>query len=399
MPIHLPASALSRRDWLAGVGATAVLTACGAQEGPTSDGADGAALDADANGTVPVQDAQTPADATFGVDAMATDLGEDASTTDLGADASTTDAGTDAAEASAADVTSAVLPMNPITANGQFYITSCCTTPAVDASTWTLTVSDRGKLLATIDMAFLESLQPSDKEHTLECIGGGPQYQLISNAIWTGVPLLQIFAAKGIQVPGDVSEMKITALDDFSTGLPTSDLSLPIWLVWRVNGAPLPPEHGFPARLLVPNRYGMKNPKWIKAIEFVSQPYIGFWESQGWSKTAYYRPNAYIHGLTPSSAQKAGKIQVFGTAFAGRDSVVTVDVRIDKGPWQTAVLDYGGVQDVWTLWHFDWLATTGFHTVQARCTTASGATSDENPEGTDTLAGYNGSMAISLTVA
>lgn len=368
---------MTRRDWIAGIGATALLTACGTPESTAEQSADASDLDADA-GTV------------GGATDAAADLTGDVTATDLGTAATTDVAG---------EVATSGPSMDPITPNERFYITSCCSTPAVDAGAWTLTISDRGKLLATLDMAFLESLKPRDKEHTLECIGGGPQYQLISNAIWTGLPLPEILAAKGIQVPSDVSEMKITALDNFSTGLPTSALTLPMWLVWRVNGVPLPPAHGFPARLLVPNRYGMKNPKWVQAIEFVEQPYIGFWETQGWSKTAYYRPNAYIHGMTPLGAPTSKNLRVFGTAFAGRDAIVMVDFRVDKGPWQPVVLDYKGVEDVWTLWHFDWQATSGAHTIQARCTTASGATSDENPEGTDALAGYNGSMAISLTLA
>ncbi len=359
MPARSSPPALTRRDLLAGAGATALLAACAEPAAAPVEAADAADSSADA----------------------ATGLANDA-TVDT-----------------ASDVASGGPPIHPITENERFYITSCCATPTVDAATWTMTISDRGTLLATLDMAFLESLKPRDKEHTLECIGGGPHYQLISNAIWTGLPLPEILAAKGVQIPGDVAEMKITGLDEFSTGLPVTDLTLPMWLVWRVNGAALPPEHGFPARLLVPNRYGMKNPKWVKALEFVAQTYIGFWESQGWSKTAYYRPNAYIRGPATASTAQIGPVQVFGTAFAGRDAIVKVDVRVDSGPWQTATLDYSGVQDVWTLWHFDWQATAGNHTVQARCLTASGATSDENPEGSDALAGYNGSMAISVTVA
>ncbi len=371
MSAQPPAPALSRREWLAGVGASALLVACESPAASSVQTADAAGPD----GTAAV-DAAADVPVTVAVDATAA---------------------ADAANAADAVATAPGLPK--ITANDKHYVTSCCGTPSVDAGQWTLSLLDRGKLLATVDFAFLESLQPRDKEHTLECIGGGPQYQLISNAIWTGLPLLEIFAAKGVQVPPDVSELKITGLDDYATGLPTSVLALPTWLVWRMNGVALPHEHGYPARLLVPNRYGMKNPKWVKAIEFVAQPFTGFWESQGWSATAFYRPNAYIRSPAPAATLSPGVTTVYGTAFCGRDGIVRVDVRVDGGAWQPATLDYAGVQDVWTLWHFDWQAGAGNHTVQARCITASGATSDENPEGVDTLAGYNGSMAVSVTVA
>ncbi len=383
MSVRLPSSALTRRDVLASATAAALLAACGEKVAGT---------DALADAATPESDAQLDAPTDTASD-IAADAAQDASAVDAAADAT----------AEAADVAPDATPPTPlqatITPNEKFYVTSCCSTPQMDAATWSMTVSDRGKLLATWTLDYLESLKPRDKEHTLECIGGGPAYQLLSNAIWTGLPLLEIFAASGITVPSDISEMKIVGLDDFGTGLPTADLALPIWLVWRVNGQPLPPEHGFPVRMLVPNRYGMKNPKWMKSIEFVDQPFIGFWESKGWSKTAYYRPNAYIRSHAPSSQQKAGKQLAFGTAFAGRDAVVKVDCRIDGGTWQPAILDYTGVQDVWTLWHFGFELTPGVHTLQARCTTASGAQSEENPEGTDGLSGYNGSMAISFVVA
>ena len=360
---------VSRRKLLVGVGATAALAACGQVPVALGQSADATMLDGDAATSPPV---------------------------DAGGDVAV-DAATDVS--ASADVPSAGPLLDPITPNERYYVTSCCPTPTVDAASWVMTITDRGKLVATFDMAFLESLKPRDKEHTLECISGGPAYNQISNGIWTGLPLPEIFAAKGVQVPSDVSEMKLTALDGYGTGLPTSDLTLPMWLVWRLNGVPLPPEHGFPARLLVPNRYGMKNPKWIKDLEFVAQHYIGFWESNGWSKTAFYKPNAYIRGPEPASEVKAGKVTVFGIAFAGRDVVTKVDVRVDGGAWQPAILDYFGKPDVWTLWRFSWDAVSGSRTLQARCTTASGAMSLESSEGTDLMSGYNGSMAISVTVA
>lgn len=370
MPAKPASPALTRRDVLLGAGVSALLAACG--ETKTATSAEGA-------------DAQSGLDGAVGTD-VANDTG---AAVDAAQDATLT----------FGDPLDLPQTLDPITPNQRFYITSCCGTPDVDATNWSFDVLDRGKLLATIDLKFLESLQPRDKEHTLECIGGGPHYQLISNAIWTGLPLTEIFAAKGITIPVGVPELKITALDQFSTGLPVTDLDLPIWLVWRVGGQPLPQEHGYPARLLVPNRYGMKNPKWLKSIEFVDQPYIGFWESQGWSKTAFYRPNAYIQSPKMADAIKAGVIRVLGTAFAGRDPIASVEVRIDSGPWQAAVLDYTGKQDVWTLWHFDWPAVSGVHAIQVRCTTASGAVTDPKPEGSAPLNGYDGSMTIGITVA
>ena len=369
-----PETNVSRRGLLVGAGAAALLAACEKVPAPTGESADAAAPDADAGQLQPDVAVDAAADVASDVTATAKDV--------------------------AADVAVSGPPyFDAITPNERWYVTSCCTTPQVDAASWVMTIKDRGKVLTTLDLPFLESLKPRDREHTLECISGGPAYNQISNGVWYGLPLPEILAAKGIQVPAGVTEMKMTALDGYATGLPTSDLALPMWLVWKLNGVPLPPEHGFPVRTLVPNRYGMKNPKWLKELEFVDQPFIGFWESQGWSKTAFYRPNAYIKGPASQALLKAGKNVVFGVAYAGRDPVVKVELRIDNGPWQPTTLDYFAKQDVWTLWHFDWQADLGAHALQARCTTASGAMSEDNPEGSDPLSGYDGSMAISVSVA
>lgn len=302
------------------------------------------------------------------------------------------------ADATAENDTTSTAPMTPITPADQYYVTSCCLAPEVDFARWNLQIWDRGVAKGSMDKQFLESVTPREKEHTLECIGGGPSFPLISNAVWTGLPILELLEKLGVTVPSDATGLKVTSLDAYTTAIPLADLQLPVWLVWKINGEPLPKDHGFPARFLVPGRYGMKNPKWVKSIEFIDTPYQGFWEKQGWSDPAPYRANAYIIGPTDKEL-KAGKVQVFGTAFAGRDPIAKVEVRVDNGPWQNATLTYNGGPDVWTLWTFDWQAQAGNHTVQARSTTKSGAMSDPSADGTDLLAGYNGSMQVAFTVS
>ena len=358
------ALALSRRAWLQGIGATALLAACGET-----------AIDL----PVAETDTSTGGDGTVGV-----------------ADAGKTG---DAAADVAADTVTKAPGLSPITPVEDYYITSSGITPNVDFETWTLQFLDRGTLLATLDRKQLDALLPRDKEHTLECIGGGPSYPLISNGIWTGLPLPEIFAKLGFAAPTDTSGVKVSALDGYKTAIPAADVALPVWLVWRLNGQPLPPQHGYPARLLVPGRYGMKNPKWVSALEFIDEPFAGYWESKGWSDSAVYRPNTYIMGPAPGRALDVGPVDVYGTAFAGRDPIARVEFRVDDGPWQDAKLDYNGGPDIWTLWRFTWNATKGDHTVQARCTTKSGLMSDPRADGDgDWASGYNGSAAAGYLV-
>ncbi|MDP2306259.1 MAG: molybdopterin-dependent oxidoreductase [Pseudomonadota bacterium] len=289
--------------------------------------------------------------------------------------------------------------LTPVTANDDFYVTSSQGNPEVDSATWALTIRTGGEIRATLDLAWLEGQAGRDREHTLECIGANPYSLAIGNAVWTGLPLHELLTTLGVEVPEDAVEMVFTGADTYTTSLPVADLDRPVWLVWRMNGEPLPFAHGYPARLLVPGRYGMKNPKWITDLSFSTTPYLGYWESHGWSNEATYKPNALVQAPVRREVVEAGPARILGMAFAGTDPVTRVDVRIDGGDWQEATLDYAPGADVWTLWHFDWEAAVGARVIQARCTTLSGATSLEDPDGSLGLEGYDGSMEVEVEVA
>lgn len=293
-----------------------------------------------------------------------------------------------------------LVTIEPITPNEIHYVTSCCGTPEVDGAAWTLTFTDGiGETsLAVITLEQLNALPTRDREHTLMCIGSTPRSQKISNAIWSGLPLTEVFEQLGITLPEGTTTLRIDGHDGFSTGLPVEDLERPLWLVWRMNGAPIPLEHGFPARLLVPGRYGMKNPKWMTSIRFQAEPYQGFWESSGWSDAALYKPNTFIHYPRSSDMVYEGPLRLVGTAFAGGDPIQSVEISIDGGPWQPVPLDYNGGPDIWTLWHFEWEATAGTHTVQVRCVTVSGARSNDDAEPITDHSGWGGSMRAELPV-
>ncbi len=302
------------------------------------------------------------------------------------------------ADGSSADAGSSGSPgIDPISSNDDHYITSCCGTPTVDGAAWKLVIADRGKPVATLTMATLDGLAATKREHTLQCIGAHPGNQAISNAVWTGLPLRDVLKSVGATVPAAITTLKCTAADGYSTGLPVADLDKPIRLVWRMNGAPIPPDHGYPARLIVPGRYGMKNPKWLTGIELLDKPYTGYWESFGWSDEAPYKPNTLVRSPDDGAEVTGPTVRVSGTAYAGSDPVVAVHAKVDNGDWQPAVLDYAPGPDVWALWHFDWApAAKGEARLAFRCTTKSGATSKDVvvPD----LNGWEGSHAVRYTV-
>ena len=287
----------------------------------------------------------------------------------------------------------------PITPNDDFYVTSCCGTPEIDRAAWTLAIGDDAKRLGTLDLAALEAMAAREKEHTLECIGATPSFRSIGNAFWSGLPLVEILDALGVTVPASAVEIVFTGADEYETSIPIGDLDKPIWLVWKMNGEPLPDRHGAPARILTPGRYGIKNPKWVTEIRFVTEPFLGFWERLGWSNSAEYRANTFFMSPSASAVLTAGPVRFLGTAFAGSDPVARVEVSTDGGEhWEDAEITYQNGPDVWTLWAYDWDAVAGEYEIQVRATTESGKQSSLDPDGAEDWGGYDGSMRIDVSV-
>ena len=287
----------------------------------------------------------------------------------------------------------------PITPNDDFYAQSCCGVPLLDVELWQLTIKVGGVEVAVIDKAYLDSLELRYKEHTLQCIGGGPSMQQISNAIWGGLPLRELLDDLGVEIPESAVSQKWVCADGYHTGLPIGDTDT-MWAVWVMNDRELPPKHGAPLRLLTPGRYGTKNPKWPVELDFVDEPYLGYWEQRNWSDEAPYLPNGLIGSPRDFTVVNVGEVLVRGTAFAGDDPIAKVELTTDGGEtWTEVERYYAGEADIWTLWRHTWRPDApGIYTVQVRVTTASGATSSPSPDATNVLDGYDGSMAIEVEV-
>jgi len=296
-------------------------------------------------------------------------------------------------------------PISGITPQSGFYVQSCCGTPDVDPDTFVMECinAGTGDVLGSIDKAFVEAIaSPQMKEHTLQCIGSGPRFLFVSNAVWTGLPLIDVLDLAGITVPADAVEIVFFAADGYDTSIPISDLDTPMWLVWRMNDEPLSATHGAPFRFLVPGRYGTKNPKWVERLEFSPIPHTGYWERQGWSNEATYRPNALT--LSPSAyavVGAGGAVRVQGSAFAGPDPVTRVEWTDDDGAtWQDAEITYVSENPhTWRLWSLEFTpGGPGDYFIRTRVTTESGAMSEDSADGTDRFGGFNGGMEIRLVV-
>ena len=227
--------------------------------------------------------------------------------------------------------------------------------PVVDAKTWKLSVS--GLVDRPISIGYQELLaMPAIEQYvTLECISNEVGGDLMSTAKWTGVPLRQLLERAGVK-PGAV-EVVSRAIGGYSDSLPLSEALRPgVIVAVGMNGQVLPRAHGFPARLIAPGHYGMKQPKWLQSLEVVDTPYQGYWEHRGWSKTAVVKTTA----RTDTTGASAAPYELAGIAFAGDRGVEKVEVSLDGGTtWTEAVMESALSKITWRRWRLPLPAATG----------------------------------------
>src|SRR5205823_13901079 len=159
-----------------------------------------------------------------------------------------------------------------------------------------------------------ETLQRSfevvEMAHTLTCVSNEVGGGLISTAIWRGVRLKDVLERAGLRT--GVEDVVFRAADNYSDSIPLAKaLEDRTLVVFGMDGAALPREHGFPARIIVPGIYGMKNVKWVTSIEAVARDYQGYWQERGWSDLARVKTESRID--VPAD----GSVVARGTKVAG----------------------------------------------------------------------------------
>jgi hypothetical protein len=255
-----------------------------------------------------------------------------------------------------------------ITPNNEFYITTYSDDiPAVDPRTFSLRIEGLVEKPFAITLAEIEEMQDKTEFVTLECIGNPVGGTAISNALWDGVTLRKVVERA---VPrGGIVKTAFFAADGYSDSIPYSlSLSEDVFLAFRMNGEPLPRQHGYPLRVIVPGIYGMKHVKWLSKIELVNYDFKGYWEKRGWSDEAVIPDKAQI--LMPMEGKKipAGNYVIGGIAFAGRYGISRVQVSVDdKKTWHDAQLKPPLSKWAWTLWRYDWKPSkAGDYTITVR---------------------------------
>ncbi|MGZ5318004.1 MAG: molybdopterin-dependent oxidoreductase [Actinomycetota bacterium] len=218
--------------------------------------------------------------------------------------------------------------------------------PFVDAGAWRLRVD--GAVDTPFELTYDELLAlPQTEQHaTLECISNPVGGDLISTATWTGVPVSALLDRAGVRA-GAV-EVVFRAIGGYSDSLPIADAARPVTIVAvGMNGLALPRAHGYPARLLAPGYFGMKQPKWLEHLEVVTAPYQGYWEQRGWVKAAVVRTMSRVDGY----GEVGGGTFVAGVAFAGDRGISRVEVSLDDGAaWADAELERPLSGLTWRRW-------------------------------------------------
>lgn len=258
-----------------------------------------------------------------------------------------------------------------ITPTGELYVQSYSRVPQVDPQAWRLQIHGLVERPTELSLDDVHAFPKIEAVRTLECIGnpvGGP---LIGNVAWAGFEAAGLWEQVGIKP--EALRARFSAEDEYSTSVELKWITQPgVVMVYEMNGAPLPPEHGFPLRILMPGLYGQKMPKWIREIEFIDEPHHGYWETRGWSDVASVQTNSILRQPQSLERVSSGRVPVFGVAFAGLRRITAVEVRVDEGEWLPAELLQDPSSLVWTQWSINWEADAGSHRLAVRATDEDG---------------------------
>jgi DMSO/TMAO reductase YedYZ molybdopterin-dependent catalytic subunit len=285
--------------------------------------------------------------------------------------------------------------------NADFYkIDTALLVPRVDPATWTLDVTGMVAHPLTFTYDELLAMPLYEQYVTIACVSNLVGDHLVGNALWTGVRLKDVLEAAGVQ-PG-ATQIVGRSVDDFSVGFPTAWAMAPErepMIAVGMNREPLPANHGFPARLIVPGLYGyVSATKWLASIELTTREAVdGYWVPLGWAKDGPILTQSRIDVPTSGATVPPGAVEIGGVAWAPDRGITRVEVRIDDGAWQAARISRPISKATWVQWALAWTATTGPHSLEARATDGTGDVqtdqrSDPAPDGA------RGHHRISVTV-
>jgi DMSO/TMAO reductase YedYZ molybdopterin-dependent catalytic subunit len=276
----------------------------------------------------------------------------------------------------------AVAGLSPIVVpNEDFYrIDTRLNTPRVDSAAWSLRVHgmvDR-EIRRTYDQLLARPLV--ERHVTIACVSNQVGGNLVGNAKWTGASLVDLLHEAGIQA--GATQVVGRSFDGWTAGFPTEHLSgagREAMVVVAMNGEPLPPQHGFPARLIVPGLFGyVSATKWLAEIELTTlEAFDAYWIPLGWAKEGPILTQSRIDRPMNGAVVAIGSYEVAGVAWAPTRGVARVEVRVNDGAWQQAQLSQPLSDYAWVQWRATVDAVAGEHTLTVRATDGNGETQPE----------------------
>jgi len=305
--------------------------------------------------------------------------------------------------------------------------------PHAEAASWRLEVGGRVGRPLSLSLEDLRGMHARTLRVTLECAGNGraqmsPRYpsvpwveEAVSTAEWTGVPLADVLLAAGLRP--EARDIVFWGADRgidrnvehaFARSLvPAEAMHQDVLLAWAMNGQPLPPQHGFPLRLVVPRWYGMASVKWLVHIEGVDRPFDGVQQAHSYHfrtvagergepcrlmrVNSLFAPPGIPDFYTRERVLHVGRVEIAGRAWSGEAPIARVEFAVD-GAWRDAPLDAPAGEYAWRGWRAAWEAAAGEHELSCRATDAAGNVQPLEPPWDVTGFGNNAVQRVAVRV-
>lgn len=241
--------------------------------------------------------------------------------------------------------------------------------PVLDGGRWRLQIAGLVNRPLALSLDDLRAEAPTHQMVTLECISDPIGGDLIGTTRWTGVSLQRLLTRVG--VAKNATHLRISSADGFFETVPLETINQDsrVMLAYAWDGLPLAVEHGFPLRIYIPSVYGMKQPKWIAAIDAIDHFEAGYWVSRGWDREGRVKIESVVDSVKTGAAAPDGTrlTSVGGYAYSGGRGVSKVEVQIDGGGWRAARIREPLSDTTWVLWRLDLPLAAGEHIFVVRC--------------------------------
>jgi DMSO/TMAO reductase YedYZ molybdopterin-dependent catalytic subunit len=261
------------------------------------------------------------------------------------------------------------------TPNNEFYrIDTAITVPNINIDTWRLQIDGMVKNPLAFTYKELTDRPTFELDDTISCVSNEVGGNLVGNARWLGIRLDDL--VKEASPLSSADQVMGHSIDGFTAGFPLAALDgRDAMIAIGMNGKPLPVDHGFPARIIVPGLYGyVSATKWLTRIELTRFDRAqGYWIPRGWSAQAPIKTASRIDTPFIDSKVKAGRRVIAGVAWAPTRGISKVEIRLNNGAWRPATLGPALAKTTWRQWWIDWDATNGETSISVRATDGTGA--------------------------